>query len=483
MAKLPPITISSGEGHVRDDRIVMIQRPFSRLRSLPVLFAVIALTVGVFLVFARPPGEGLDESLHFYRAWSLAHGVLANNGHLGADVPQCITTYMNRFASEANKPGAFSFSQFWQSPSHCSQRPVFQDFGTTVFYGPVAYLPSTVAIFVLDHLGASLPIVYFGGRLANLLMFVVLYGLAILCIPTGKKVLFVLGLLPTMLLLASSYSADPMTVALAVLSVSLILRTFRLAEPHWPTLCLVGLALVGLALTKPTLFLFAPLIFLIPTRVLGRARHPRIIQSIAVLAIGTLAGIWSVIARFSSLIAPYYGINSNAQLHFIFHHPISYLGILARTVFDGTGESRWIPGFFYSDGYYRPFGHDSIFAPIGVIIIGSLTLLYAYRLQFGTRRLSTGRWTDPIVWLPLTILALGFLAIETTLYVYGTPVKLLYTLAQGRYFYPLAALPLISINFYWEESEERHSTRWVVLGTSLMLIWLILKTFVHVYNL
>ena len=106
-------------------------------------------------------------------------------------------------------------------------RHVFGSYGTAAFNGPIAYLPSIVAVALLRTVDAPIPLIFFAGRLASLLVFVGTYYLAIRLIPVGKQVLFVLGLFPTTLLLASSYSADPMPVALAILALSLTLRTRR----------------------------------------------------------------------------------------------------------------------------------------------------------------------------------------------------------------------------------------------------------------
>ena len=54
--------------------------------------------------------------------------------------------------------------------------------------------------------------------MATLLGFIAIFCSGHTPDPVGKPVLFVLGLLPTTLLLASSYSADPMAISLAALS-------------------------------------------------------------------------------------------------------------------------------------------------------------------------------------------------------------------------------------------------------------------------
>ena len=44
----------------------------------PTLYLVLSLAIGTFLVFAQPPGQGLDEVRHFYRVWTFASGAFVD---------------------------------------------------------------------------------------------------------------------------------------------------------------------------------------------------------------------------------------------------------------------------------------------------------------------------------------------------------------------------------------------------------------------
>ena len=456
-----------------------------RKAPLPLVFVVVAVPVGTFLVFAQPPGQGIDETAHFYRIWTLTHGVIVAptvRGHTGGYIPGCVLDYFNRFSAEASRRGAFSFSQYWHSPTGCSSQTVFTPFPGAAVYSPVAYIPSLIAVGILHGIGLSLPVVFFVGRLVSLLAFIGLFALAIRLTPVGKQVFFVLGLLPTTLLLASSYSADPMTIALAALGVALTLRCCLSDEENLPEFLLLCLVLLGLGLTKNTFVIFAFLILLVPARVVGR-RHPSAIKAVATVVVAGLAGLWDLAVRKVLAVPVHaYGIYPHVQTQFILHHPVGYLEVLARTFFESTGEERWIPGIFFSIGYYRPFGADNIYAPAGLVVVGTLTLWYAYRLQFGPKRIL--EWAHrALIWLPIALTLVGVLLIETTLFIYGTPSGLPEINVQGRYFYPLFLLPLVSIGLWRRARATPHSSRWIFLGSGIMVVWLVLKVFVHDYSL
>ena len=296
-ARLPTI-----EQSLRSPWGLRVGRVASRLRQvpLPLTFVALALPVGIFLVFAQPPGQGLDENVHFYRVWTLTQGAIvapSPHGVSGGNIPQCVVDYFHQFSTEASRRGSFSFDQYWRTPAGCSSKLVFTGFAGSAVYSPVAYIPSIFAVGILRGLHAPLPVIFFGGRLANLLAFVGFFYLAIRITPIGKQVMFVLGLLPTTLLLASWYSADPMTLSLAALGVGLTLRCCRSLEENRVAFCLLVLALAGLALTKPTFFIFAFLLFLVPTTALGRQQHPFVVKTAAAVVILGCAGLWEFAVR------------------------------------------------------------------------------------------------------------------------------------------------------------------------------------------
>jgi uncharacterized membrane protein len=453
---------------VRHDRIRSRAEGLGRrFRDLPFLFAALASVFGTFLVFAQPPGQGLDEAQHFFHVWSMAHGTLIapiHNGAAGGSIPHCVVNYLARFSAEASKKGPFSLSQYWASPTRCSSRSVFTGLGTTASYGPISYLPSVIAVALLHGVGAPLPVVFFLGRLSSLFAYIALFYWAIRIAPVGKQVFFVLGLLPTTLLLASSYSADPMTIALAALSVALTLRCCLDAEANRRTVVLLFVVLLCLGLTKPNLFVFAPLLFMVPVTLFGQLRHRQVLRTAAVLVVVGAAGVWYLAVRHVvGVPVPLLGLNAHTQTQYILHQPIGYLGVLART-------------------FFRPFVADDLYAPLGVVIVGSLTVWYSFQLQLGKRRIIT-RGSRAVAWLPIGLMVLGILIIETSLFIYGTPVGLPYTLAQGRYFLPMATLPLLSIGLLREPRLRRRSIRWIVLGSGVLLVWLVLKILVHDFTL
>jgi uncharacterized membrane protein len=457
-------------------------RTARRLADLPTAFAVLAFVVGSFLVFAQPPGQGLDETAHFDRIWTLSQGDIVVPVHHGTPVgyvPKCVTEYLNTFSADASKGSSYSFGQYWKSPASCSDR-VFIGVGTASANNPISYAPSLLAVWFLRTVGAPLPVIFFGGRLASLLGFIALFYVAIRLMPIGRQVLFVLGLLPVTLLLAASYSADPMTISLAALAIALLLRCRLSSTASMRTAGLFGAVLVALSLAKPTLFIFAPLVFLVPARLIDPKWPPMIVKAGAFAIIIGCAGLWYLAVRHDNgLPAPIFALNPHAQSRNILDHPFGFIEVLARTFFVGTGEDKWLPGLFFSTGYVR---RDNPYAPVGLVVVGSLTLFYAYQLQVGAKRI-LGHTARALAWVPIGLMVIGILLVETTLFIYGTPLGALVTDAEGRYFIPLLFLLLASMCLLREPRGQLRSTRWILLGVVVMLVWLVLKIFAHDYSL
>src|SRR5262249_22742741 len=107
-------------------------------------------------------------------------------------------------------------------PEHRSLIP----FGNTAHYFPVSYLPQCIGIGIGRALSLPLPVIFYLGREANLLAFILMGYFSLRWAPAIARPLFLLMLIPTMLSLAASNSADTLNDALTFLFTALICRYF-----------------------------------------------------------------------------------------------------------------------------------------------------------------------------------------------------------------------------------------------------------------
>ena len=90
-------------------------------------------------------------------------------------------------------------------------------------YAPTSYLPQAVGIRIADLFTDRPMVLAYAGRIANMLMFGLLFFFAIRLTPVGKNFLVLLGLVPVNIQSANSMSADALALALTVALASFVL--------------------------------------------------------------------------------------------------------------------------------------------------------------------------------------------------------------------------------------------------------------------
>lgn len=473
----------------------VVDRAKQRLRTLEgldlaVWFLILGAVFGVVLVFFTPPSQGLDEPNHFFRVYSISQGQIVTpipHGRAGVVVPACTYEYVNDLYVTALHPTNYDFRDFWRTAPGCARQPgQFVPIENTAVNSPISYLPELLAVTPLRALGAPAPVVFFAGRLAGLAVYLALIYLAIRIAPRGKAVFLVVGLLPSSLGLASGYSADGMTIALAFLAVALALRCLLddSTDRRW-FLALAG-CLATLAVTKNTYFVLAPLVLLVPgKRISSSPRTAALAKAAAMAAAAAVTAAWYLAVRHVSLSAyapEGHVIDPHVQMAFVLHHPITYAHVVARTIFQNGPESYFIPGFVQSVGFFRDPARGSPLAPLGLIIVATLVLAAAYRNELGIRRRLLSTTERAAALLPLVLGAISVIVIFTVLWWQWTAVGArLVRQIQGRYFLPLVPLPLITIALLRAKRALPPPSTWLLIGTFAMLFYTAVKVVVLFY--
>jgi uncharacterized membrane protein len=318
----------------------------------------------------------------------------------------------------------------------------------TAFNSPVPYLPQAGALAVGRAFRLPVPGLFYAGRLAAFIAFLALVHLALRVSPTGHSVLFVLGLWPMTLLLATTYSADTMTIALALLSVACILRVRLDQSAGWALLALTFAAIAGLALCKNTYYILAPLLFLVPVRPVRSAKAAVAVQVLALGAIMLLTLGWSLQARNWGIgMAAYFQsgtVDPAAQLRAIIHRPGWFLTLVAGNLLgQRDGYFTW-QTFVAQVGFFRTTAVGQPYPPPPVFVLAYLLLAWAYARE-AVRPFNWSRRRLGEALVPLVLVLLNTLAIFTVLFVVALPVGTSAMDVQGRYLLPLAAVPLVSL--------------------------------------
>jgi uncharacterized membrane protein len=245
-------------------------------------------------------------------------------------------------------------------------------------------------------------------------------------------------LMPMLLYVGSSASADMPTDAFAIAFSALVLRYCSsegdpIDSIHFAVLWLLSLAV---CLCK---FAYAPLLallLLVPAkRFWGRERYwvkvaMLVLVDVSVMYLWTSQSVGvEVRIRMSS------DVSGTRQLEYLHQHPIQFVPILVETF-----RTR---GWMLFQTYVGVIGWYDLFLP-AAFVIGYLVLLILACVASDEELMLPPAWKSAVVVLP--IVTISFLAIAVLSYMYWTPVGASYIDGlHGRYLIPLTPAVLILV--------------------------------------
>ena len=321
----------------------------------PRLFVAAALLLGMAFVFVTPPFEVPDEQNHFWRMLAVGRGRLLPTG--GPDTTPIVKSTQNFvWVLSRTEPR----ETLTQKLRIAAALPYDGTVGGTVRFA-AWYTPLP---FLAQSLVGTLPlrpmIVFYGGRVANLLVAVILIALAIRAAPDYSGIFAAAALLPMSLYELASLSADATTIGLAWLFTALLLVPPRRV---W----VVPLAGFGLALCKPAYFLIALLALAAPFRWRNR------IAIIAATAAGTLLSL-AVASRGAYNPRAGLPVDAATQIRCIAADPLQFANVAMHDVLTN--------GRFYIEEMIGRFGANEI--KLSPFIIGAeIVLLLAIAVTSG----------------------------------------------------------------------------------------------------
>ena len=397
------------------------------------MFLPLAWTLGALFALVTPPFQVPDEFAHFYRAYQVSEGQLAAYRQwddVGGDLPVSLDTFGSRVWG--NRPFdpklRADIRDIWAAraiPLQSDQRQFF-GFATIARHSPMNYVPQAAPMALARVLSMGPMGMFYGGRMANLLIWSLLVYFSLRLIPVLDWTVFLLALTPMSLAQAASLSADATANGVCFLFVAVAVRCAMTAGAISRTE-LAGLTLGGaaVALAKGAYLPLTLLFLLIPAGRFANRRHYWLAFAIFVLvALAAFAG-WSL-CTFSpdSIGNPVPGVSPWQQLLHVLHHPFLALYMETR--------------LFWSVPYL-----SSIIGRLGwneIKLWYPLTAVYFGVLFYATRR--GGRPDRQLTMRQRAILATAVLgcwaAVFTLLYLLFTPVGATNINAlQGRYLLPV----------------------------------------------
>lgn len=306
------------------------------------LFLVCASFIGLLLLFLTPPFQVPDEFNHFYRAYQVSEGKL-----LPERLPTGLGGHLPVGLGEiAEKSGASGL------PFHPEQkidiRKVAQALGhamddrkrgpyvftNTALYSPLPYLPQAVGISLARMFCPNPLVMFYAGRLFNLVTFILVIFLAIRIAPVQKRALAIIGLMPMVLFLAASLSSDVFTIGATFLFFAVASSASLSANSQASRAVVVALLFLAVCIGQCKAGVYIPLVgsvlMIPPSRLAGNKKYWLFVGTTILLSLLS-ASLWLYIAK--SLGDSFMVIKQPVgdPLRFIVTHPLDYLGILYST--------------------------------------------------------------------------------------------------------------------------------------------------------
>ena len=348
--------------------------------------ATLVLACGAVLAVVMPALAGFDEPVHFVRAWQVSDGGIFPRERVKSDgttdlfarVPRSLPVDMRAILRDGLfdlHDAQFVYSHLGDPAPHGARTWVGLEGAGE--YSPVPYLPSALAIRLGRGLGLSTLALIEVARIAQVLAYAALIGLAVRRIRHRGAVVAVLALAPVALIQVATVSADPLTTALTLLVIAEAshLLSLRSADIGRWQLGEVVAVLVALALAKPPYFLAAAFLLVPMWRHRGRVAAG---LGGGLAAAGGLALAWNHWAqnhfvRLTGGVAPrgfesyaFHNVEPKDQFGYVRSHPLRFLSTIGRTL------ARY-PG----DLVHGAFAQSPTWRPPGVMVLCVLVLLAA----------------------------------------------------------------------------------------------------------
>ena len=446
---LSPIHSSEGELYIRYPSlaaILVVELPAVRLlqgkgqrdrfrlsspRSVESIFALLALLGGLLVSLMVPVGSyySWDDETHYQDTIYLSENIYAAFSE--ADIRTIYDPPIEPYDFQLHTE---NFSQL--NSQDDGDKVIIIENIKAFFPTKIAYFPGALAHWIGRILNLDFPVRYYMGRMANVLLYVLVMYFAIRRLDRGKLLLAILGLSPTMLFLSGNYSYDPWVFAFSALSFAYFFHALETPEEKLTDreLVIMVLAMFVAFLPKQPCEFLLLFLLLMPREKFRDARQHRLFV-LSVLALGLLALAFTYATSFA-IEDPADdrtgagNISAISQIAFIMSDPAGFADLLCSFL-----KSYLSPAS--ASDYFTRFGQMGTIPGIGHLLIAAVCACAAFFGSAGRKETLLARhFTIRIFGLLLFLMMAAALAV--LFYLVFTPVGAGEILGcQPRYLYPM----------------------------------------------
>lgn len=292
------------------------------------IFVVVALIMGIFCIGVTPDRAGVswDDEIHYRHTLEISN--VFNGIMYTADIKNIEDYAANIYGHTGYDSVSDTQYKSELENSYKAKESVAHDFKK---YGvwSIAYIPAAVGILFARGLGMSYTAVFNMGRIFNLVSYIILIYYSMKRIERGKLLVALIGLIPTSVFMASSYSYDWWVTGFTILSFAYFYAELQEDTPldNKNMVIMIGAMMLGCmpkAIYFPLLF---PLLFM-PKRKFKSSKQRRwyylLVVGAGLLLVASfllprlIGGFGTGDSRGGE------GVNSTEQLSYILHNPLAY---------------------------------------------------------------------------------------------------------------------------------------------------------------
>ncbi|MCR5032305.1 MAG: DUF2142 domain-containing protein [Lachnospiraceae bacterium] len=463
---------------------------FCQGKSIERNFVFLYVSLGILYFLVCPILSEPDAKNHYCRAYEVSEGTWISPVNAEGDAENSFSI-PEGWATESDSMNLSLYETWYQRDFQITEdTKVSYQYNNMALYSPVSYVAQAIGFAIARLFSRNFLFSVMLARGLNFLFAGILFYLAILLTPVGKKYIVWISMLPMGLELAASISSDAVVTALVCLLVALVCR-YRYTDKQITLPEMVLLYAVALLLSqyKIVYVVFCLLLFLIPQKAFGGKRG----YITHALTLGTLVAAASLVwLHISGSFLESHFTLSNYQKDYILHNPHLFVLALINTVLIyGADLLKTMVG---SHMGALSFTTNAFLVMLLLICL----LIWILRDRFETEaveKAETGEMrkkadeTDvPALVVMIVVTLLASLLIVTSEYLQWNDVgeKAVGGL-QGRYFLPLLYPVLLvlgrSLNAGTSLSTEEAnvSDRWVpiLLGINLCFVMQLFLHFVY----
>lgn len=429
-------------------------------------FLILGIIFGIAFLLITPPFQVADESTHFYKSLYLSDGHILpekQGDETGFYVTKSAIETVGAFQSLPFHPEnkiKMDYTPSLVNLPLLNSNKTFVDCSlfAIVSYPPFPYLASASVIFLGKLFNFSPLVLFYLGRIVNLLLYVLIIYMAIRLMPVHKWVLLLLTLMPMTIFEAASFSVDSFTIAVSFLTIALLFNfTFNDGKKELSNkdISVIGILFLILALSKQVYALLIFLFFMLPASKVGGCKKKFFKFVYIFLPIVLVVAFWSFLIK--GLYTP---VGAKSQLSFLLSSPLAFPKILVNTLFINTNSYIFMFAGSLLGWLDTPLPDWLIYFYLIILILTAL-------LDKNEIKINLKQKIVPLIIFIAISVSIFFLEYLTWTSVGNNKINGV----QGRYFIPIA--PLLFLSLYNNKLRISNKWRWnwlVILAVVLALL-------------